>query len=467
MSTHLMMKLINQYERKMKMEKKKIKKIRVDLLMAVVLIGIVVAGALFVPKIKGMINDNGERQHKESKEETEWVYTAKSMSDGVTKSLVAQDGNAVDDAKKAVADCSLDMFKVLIRNEDDKNNSGKNSNIVFSPLSAMMAMALVANGAQNETLKQIEDAFGIEIGKMNDFACNYMKSNEQMNPLEIGNSLWFNNSIADSVSQKFIQTNKDYYNTDIFNEPFDESTRLDINNWVAKKTHGLFDEILKEGDINKSLYLFAINTVFFESEWMDKFDKDDVEEYRFYNEDYTESRIDFLCGTDYDYIEDDNACGFSKEYKDGRFAFVALLPDENVSVKEYIESLDGEKIKSLVDGRKYIETDIRIPKFKFEDEYVLDDVFKEMGIKDILDQEKADISEFKNGFMNNIVQDVYINVEEERTTAAAVTSARVVTCDLSEDKPEKKKVYLDRPFVYMIYDNEYDIPVFIGTVRNM
>ncbi len=69
--------------------------------------------------------------------------------------------------------------------------------------------------------------------------------------------------------------------------------------------------------------------------------------------------------------------------------------------------------------------------------------------------------------MNNIVQDVYINVEEERTTAAAVTSARVVTCDLSEDKPEKKKVYLDRPFVYMIYDNEYDIPVFIGTVRNM
>ena len=177
-----------------------------------------------------------------------------------------------------------------------------------------------------------------------------------------------------------------------------------------------------------------------------------------------------MYGSEGTYLEDENATGFMKRYKGGKYAFVAMLPNEGVSVSEYIESLDGESITALLANPQYATVDTSIPKFETEYDVEMSAILQAMGMTDAFNVSTADFTGLgtytdMNIYISRVLHKTYISVGEKGTKAGAAT---VVEMECGSAMPtEPKEVYLDRPFVYMLVDCENNIPFFIGTLMDV
>lgn len=77
---------------------------------------------------------------------------------------------AINDLKESsagkvenIADFSVDILKKIVESE----------NTLISPLSIVSALAMTANGAEKETLSQMEEFFGSDIDDLNEFLYAY------------------------------------------------------------------------------------------------------------------------------------------------------------------------------------------------------------------------------------------------------------------------------------------------------
>jgi len=167
------------------------------------------------------------------------------------------------------------------------------------------------------------------------------------------------------------------------------------------------------------------------------------------------------------YVEDNLFTGFLKDYEGGRYTFVALLPKEGVTVTEVAESLSGESVNGLVNSRWGGTVLTGLPKFQTEFDTEMSDVLKTMGMTDAFDSNKADFSSlatYSGGyiFLNRVIHKTFISVGEQGTRAGAATVIEAAA-EAAMEPEEIKEVILNRPFLYMIWDMEAKMPVFMGT----
>ena len=386
---------------------------------------------------------------------------AKDLMEGITPKNV----NTLDDLSSQnadVTDFAIRLFKV-------SEESGKNT--LISPLSVLCALAMTANGAEEETLQQIETVLGITTEDLNLYLYSYMKNLPQGDKykLSLANSIWFTEDERFTVNQDFLQANADYYGADIYKAPFNEQTKKDINNWVKQNTDEMIPEILDRVPVDAIMYL--VNALAFEAEWSAFYEKNQVREGVFTKEDNTKQNVDFMYGSEGTYLEDENAAGFMKYYKGGKYAFVAMLPDEGVSVSDYIASLTGESVNALLTNPQHTTVYTAIPKFETEYSVEMSEILKNMGMPKAFDPNNAEFeglgtSNAGNIFISRVLHKTFISVGEKGTKAGAATVVEMADGAAAEPQ-EPKEVYLDRPFVYMLIDCENNIPFFIGTMMDV
>ena len=169
------------------------------------------------------------------------------------------------------------------------------------------------------------------------------------------------------------------------------------------------------------------------------------------------------------YLEDEKATGFVRYYRDNKYAFVALLPNEGVSVSEYVDSLDGAKLNELLAGAKSENIKTAIPKFETEYSAEMSEILKSMGMPLAFDPDYADFSGLgtsvdDNIYIDRVIHEAFIQVGEKGTKAGAAT---VIEMTNKSSVDGDKQIYLDRPFVYMLIDCENNIPFFIGTMMDV
>ncbi|TCO60424.1 serpin family protein [Caldanaerobacter subterraneus] len=359
------------------------------------------------------------------------------------------------------ADFSIELFKNSI---DDKENS------LISPLSAMLALAMTANGADNETLAQMEKALekDISIEDLNKYLYTYMKKlpNEEKSKLTIANSIWFKENDF-MPSKDFLQIIADYYKADIFKAAFDSSTVSDINNWVKSKTNGMIDKILNKIDPEDVMYL--INAVAFDAEWETVYEKASVHEDIFTDVYGNRQKVEFMNSEENLYIEEENAVGFVKPYAKNHYSFVAILPDENIFVNEYIKTLTGQKFIDLIKNAKITLVRASLPKFKYEYTIKMNETLESLGMTDAFLPDKADFSklgksDIGNLYISEVLHKTFISVDELGTKAGAVTSVDITAAGIPVNF---KTVKLNRPFIFAIIDNSTNLPIFIGTVLSL
>ena len=385
----------------------------------------------------------------------------KDLMEGITPNNV----DALDDLRSQnadVTDFAIRLFKA-------SNENGKNT--LISPLSVLCALAMTANGAEEETLAQMEEVLGMTTDELNMYLYSYMKNLPQGDKykLSLANSIWFTEDERFTVNQDFQQTNADYYGADIYKAPFDKQTLKDINNWVKQNTDGMIPEILDQ--IPPEAIMYLVNALAFEAEWSEIYEKHQIKDGEFTKENGTKQDVKFMYGSEGTYFEDEKATGFMKRYKGGKYAFVAMLPNEGVSVSEYIASLDGESLNALLANPQYGTVHTSIPKFETEYKVEMSEILQDMGMTEAFDMYNADFeglgtSTDGNIYISRVLHKTFISVGEKGTKAGAATIVEMNDSAAAEPT-EPKEVYLDRPFVYMLVDCENNIPFFIGTMMDV
>ena len=257
------------------------------------------------------------------------------------------------------------------------------------------------------------------------------------------------------------------YNAEMFKAPFNDETLKQMNNWVNEKTDKMIPKIIDEfGDDTAAVLL---NCIAFDAKWEKPYEKKDVVENREFN---LQSGKTVNCSMMHSeeklYVSDDKSQGFIKNYKGGKYAFMAILPNEDVSLSDYVKSMTAQSFAKMYAGKTtQYQVLASVPKFKYDYSAKLNDTLKQMGITDAFDGEKADFSgmtEQQKLFISNVLHKTHIELDEEGTKAAAATA---VTMDVSGALPAKediKEIRLDRPFAYAIMDTQTGLPVFMGTV---
>ena len=389
---------------------------------------------------------------------------AADLMEGVKANTVT--GKATDDLfAQSQMRLAVDLFQSSVLESKDEN-------VLISPLSIQLALAMTANGAEGETRDEMEALLGGEIAleDLNEYLYSYVNNlpSAEKHKLQIANSIWFRDDDGRlQVEKDFLQKNADYYGAQAYKAAFDDQTLKDINSWVDDHTDGMIDSILDQIDEDAVMYL--INALVFDAEWQHVYDKSDVYKGKFTNIGGTEKQVDMMHSEETVYLQDENATGFMKPYSGSKYNFAVLLPNEGVDIYEYIASLTGEDLMETLNTPQLGMVMATLPKFSYEYELTMNDVLKELGMPSAFSGDTADFSKMAqsshgNIYIGDVLHKTFISVDELGTKAGAVTKVQMN----DESAPMSEWVVtLNRPFIYMIIDNETNLPVFIGTVMDV
>ena len=392
---------------------------------------------------------------------------SKVSADDLMKDVPAKAVDVLPDMD-AGADAATDFGVRLFQTSMEE---GKNT--LISPLSVLYALAMTANGADGETLAQMQQVLGMDSDDLNCYMLAYMDllPEAEKYKMSLANSIWFKDDPNFIVNESFLQTNADYYGSSIYKAAFDEGTRNDINNWVKEHTDEMIPEILDE--IPDEAIMYLVNALAFEAQWDDVYDEFQVRDGIFTKEDGTKQDVEMMHADEYKYLSDDLATGFIKYYEGRKYAFAALLPNEGVTVQQYVDSLTGSHLQKMLADPEEIQVFTCIPKFESEYDIEMSEVLQEMGMTDAFDWNIADFSKLgtynvdgMNICINRVLHKTFISVSEKGTRASAATAVEIAT-EGAMEIVDFKEVVLDRPFVYMLIDCQTNLPFFIGTMMHV
>ena len=373
-----------------------------------------------------------------------------------------------EDFSSALIESSFDYFSASI--EDGKAKG----NILISPLSLYIALAMTACGADGETLSQMQEILGdlpIEEAAHYLYALDEDLTENELIELEIANSLWIRDDKgAIEVNPDFVEVLDDYFDADSFMEGFDDKTVKKINAWIEDNTDGMIKEMLKEIPENAVMYL--INALVFEADWQEAYDTMQLRESEFLQYNGEKAKTELMYSDEAYYLVDENAQGFIKPYADSRYAFVALLPNSGVDVYDYAKSLTGEGFSNLLASREKAIVSAAMPRFSYEYDDSFVNELRGLGMVNAFD-ERADLtglgrSQWGNIYISDVLHKTFIEVSPKGTKAGAATVVEAVAEGAMVPIDLKHyQVYLDRSFVYAITDLETGIPLFLGVLANL
>lgn len=363
-----------------------------------------------------------------------------------------------EERASAVTQFGLDLFRAV---PEEKNP-------LVSPLSVILTLGMTANGAKGETLAQMEAAFGLDLYSLNDGLGSWLTSlpKSKTDKLHIANAIWFKDTPSFTVERNFLQTNANYYGAALYKAPFDGSTCNDINRWVEQHTDGMIRGILD--GISEDAVMYLVNALSFDGEWQSIYNESQVREGIFTTADGEERSVTVMHSKEHRWLETPTATGFVKPYKDGRFAFAALLPNEGSSLADCAASLTGEELANLL--KNPVSHPVRVTMPKFEAEYAADlsGALRAMGIELAFsgDGDFSGIGTSAEGplYVSRVIHKTFIAVDEKGTKAGAATAVEMAPTSAPMEDP--KTVILDRPFLYFIFDTQTGLPLFMGAVTD-
>ncbi len=367
--------------------------------------------------------------------------------------------------EEAITDIAVDTIKSLYKGD---------RNVLVSPVSVSIALGLTAGGAKGDTYSQFEKVLGrgISMAEMNGF---YQRLTEKLEDsenaeIDVANSVWVRDDDgAIRVDEDFIEYADDVFDADVFTKPFDDSTVKDINHWVDDNTDGMIKEIIDKISVDTVMYL--INALAFDAKWQREY-TETSDYFKFTNCAGDTETVTGMYSTEALYLEDENTTGFIKNYKGGEYAFAVFLPDSEISINEYVSELTGEKLINMLSAPQTVTVEAKLPKFSYEYSANLNDTLKAMGLTDAFDSSAADLSglgtsDKGNLYVSEVIHKTFIEVAEDGTRAAAVTSVAVNTESAAVPPANVKYVTVNRPFVFAIIDTQTNLPLFLGTVLSV
>ena len=379
---------------------------------------------------------------------------------------------------------NYDSIREITHYINEQTDSG---NVLYSPLSLDILLAMISNGSDEELQNAFKEYFSSGTNGRNSW---YRSLVENKGSLEFANAFFLNDGYV--FDDNFLDKIETYYHADHIVCPFDASFSERANAWVAEKTKGLIKELPSQNI--EGLDAIALNALAFSAGWAKDYKDPDVRETEFRLPLYEQSvKVTGLYSTESVYLENDQAIGFMKSYApeaDGasRYAFVGILPkvtaDDKVQTgyESFVPANEGDAFdfdlsridfQALLDSASWnCEVDVMIPEFSFEMTNNLLPAMESVGLGRISEENAfpglavSKTGALEAGFtLTALLQKARIEVTREGTKAAAVSEADFTGAGMPEPT-QHKSVILDRPFAFMIYDTKTQSVLFVGKVVN-
>jgi len=375
-------------------------------------------------------------------------------------------------------------IKILV----DGNNSfalniyqslrAQSGNLILSPFSISLALAMTYAGAHGETESQMAQTLHFLPQEQlhpsfNQLDLNLQKeninSNKEQEPLQIkiANSIWAEQTFG--FLKEFLDTLALNYGAGIYLSDFinnAEPTRQEINNWVSDKTQEKIQNLIPEGSLNPDTRMVLVNAIYFKADWLDQFDAEDTFNHPFNLLDGTQVDVPMMSqGMYIPYIQEDGYQAIQLPYAGETAVMNIIIPDEG-KFEEVESSLNYEMLTDIFGNMNQTSMFLRMPKFQFESAFSLSDVLKELGMTNAFDRNKADFSGMtgkKDLFISEVIHKAFVAVDEEGTEAAAATAVIMETTGAAM---YDMTLVIDHPFIFLIRDLESGQILFIGRVLN-
>ena len=397
---------------------------------------------------------------KKNRKETETTTVETYKLPNLTRKAVKVDDEINSRSVNGYTNFSIELLK----------NSYEGTNTMISPLSVVGALGMTMNGADNNTLVQMEEMFGMSLEEVNTLMYLY---NDVYSSDEIcqANKIFLNSLNEYELKEEFRQNIIDYYNSDIQVGLFGPEIINDINEFVYENTNHRIETIIE--DLNPDAELVLVNALTFDAEWETKFESDRVHDRDFLLDDGSTITVSMMYNEEYgSYFAGDNEKGFIKKYEGGKYAYVAFRPDDGISMEEYLSTMTADEVYDLINSA-YDKVNIGLPSYESDYGTSLAPALKKMGMTDAFIDTAADFTKMVSKgdadvelVIDDVIHKSYIKVDTEGTQAAAATA--VIMKDAACCEPEEiKYVTLDRSFVYMIIDCDTNMPVFTGVYNGV
>ena len=359
----------------------------------------------------------------------------------------------------------------------NKANESNNENFMISPISIAYALEMLKQGASSNTKVQIEKA-------LNNYSLPSIINIKDK--ISISNLLFINNDNKNDIKESFIKLLQEKYNSDLL---FDDFTTADnINNWVSEKTFKMINKAVD--NINPLTVLGLANTIAIDVEWKNQFECSNTKSKVFTLNDGTKMNTPMMSSkNDVIYIENDNAQGIIKDYKNYNIKtgeiqndqnedtislqYIAILPKTNIN--DYLKGFNKDELNNLLSNKKEANENLdikySIPKYTFDYDFKN---FKQslinIGINDMFDQNLASFNNIKkddinlNLYISDAIHKSHIELSESGTKASAVTIFLMRFNSIPVQKNETINIEFNRPFIFIIKEKNSDNIWFYGNV---
>lgn len=340
------------------------------------------------------------------------------------------------------------------------------ANIVLSPISAALALAMTMNGASGETFEAMRAGLGLGTLTQEQLNAAYREWIDfltQLDPsvrLEIANGVWANEGVP--FHDAFLQAVEANFRARIESRSFADSETLDeINNWVAEHTDGMIDSILD--GLDPALVMLLVNAVYFEGAWTTEFDTADTRRTPFQREDGSVVDVDMMSVQNIELLRarGDDYSAIEVPYGNEMFAMVLVLPDAGIRARDWLAMLDAEAWRALIERLAPDRLNlVSLPKFTLSFDVYLNSALQAMSM-DPAFMPGADFTRMsplgQQMCIDYVRQKARIEVDERGTRAAAATSVGIGVVSFNG-------FIADRPFVLMIRERTSNSVLFVGLV---
>ena len=370
-------------------------------------------------------------------------------------------GLATDDTAFAVA-----LFQPAV------TTAGANQNVILSPYSVSATLTMVDVGAAGATDSQIQTVLQLP-GNGTAIAPAYARlacedegdGTSNGDDLSIANSIW--GQQGTEFSSSFLSVLSGGYDAPLQQVDFEsdpDGATSTINGWVSGKTDGEIPSLLQPGDVDPSTRLVLVNAVYFKGAWATAFDPNNTAPRPFTLADRTQVSVPTMdASVTLATGSVQGATAYELAYKGGALAMDFIVPTGSLSSFE--AGLTSASLAATVAalGPPRGNVELQLPKFSFTTNLGLVPILQGLGITDLFDPSKANLSGMDGStdlYVKTVVQQAIIEVDETGTVAAAATAAGVT------DSAYIPPTTIDRPFLFLIRDTKNGSILFMGQVMD-
>ena len=345
-------------------------------------------------------------------------------------------------------------------------------NLICSPFSAAVALNMASAGARGKTRDQMTSvlhvdpqrtaethaSFGGLLGALN------ARDGSEGVALHVADRLWGQAGIG--FNRDFLAVLRDSYGAPLETVDFAQATaaaRAAINQWVATQTHDRIPEILGDGDLGTTTRLVLTNAVYFKGKWDQPFAKGDTSPRRFTGVSGAADVPMMAQENSFAYARDRDVQVIELPYG-GDLSMVVVLPDGAGDLPA-VERKVARHYADWLAALRPTLVNLWLPRWTFTSRLDLGTPLGAAGMP-LAFTPSADFSGISAEplFIDEVVQEAFIEVNETGTEAAAATAVGVTATSLELPAEKPKIFHADHPFLYLIRDRKTGVVLFLGRV---